>query len=671
MLTDNRATRTLQDGIPGVYNAAFPKPNSFMLRAHIVLIGSDIVGREKLTQFGGNRSNSYCLYCKAVAVHNGKSNYCPLKPPDDPPHPPSRSYESRTYDTRNLPLRQNDEVRRIASHIVRKGNDAAAKEHGIKGLTILARLRSIRFPESFPPDQMHLWFENIVPNMFRHYRGRFEPRSPGVGTHKGTAAATTSTPHGGIEPNAPQNSSTGYDLDEILNSDINDDCDDSEAYDAESEDEELAQFQPHPRKDRTLAKKRKKSVRFIRNDDPWNIPQQKYEEMGEDMAATNGTFPAAFGDAVRNFYEHIHELKAAEWKIFTLQLAPIYLNGLLPDEDYAEFINLVDAISITLRQSHTYRELDNLQEKLIRFYEYYEARFYARKYAKLHVMLPVFHQILHVVHCIRWCGPMWVYSQWCGERMCGILASSVKSRVAANRNMAITTTLMEQKNHLPFTQAFPTANISADDSAVDKDGNTMLAKLIIIASRTESLEAPLRLSPDKEQPLVDLQKPRRMERLSSVLRRYLNIFLQEDKKDLYYVKDPKPVIHKWASAQFNKKPDSFKATSSTMRPPHATRSSSLVRYETVLNGRKYSSFGRVEFFFTIDLTKNSASSPACETLQVALACISALEIEMEDRLVRVTSSKKKVVEAASMCELIGLVHKYKERYIVKSTGCLF
>jgi len=44
---------------------------------------------------------------------------------------------------------------------------------GIKGASILFELSSIKFPRSFPIDIMHLFFENIAPQMFKLWTSRF------------------------------------------------------------------------------------------------------------------------------------------------------------------------------------------------------------------------------------------------------------------------------------------------------------------------------------------------------------------------------------------------------------------------------------------------------------------------------------------------------------------
>ena len=49
-----------------------------------------------------------------------------------------------------------------------------AKEHSIKGLSMLSGLGSLNFPLSFPFDFMHLIFENLIPNLVQHYTGTFK-----------------------------------------------------------------------------------------------------------------------------------------------------------------------------------------------------------------------------------------------------------------------------------------------------------------------------------------------------------------------------------------------------------------------------------------------------------------------------------------------------------------
>ncbi|KAI5850570.1 hypothetical protein DFP73DRAFT_472778 [Morchella snyderi] len=161
-------------------------------------------------------------------------------------------------------------------------------------------------------------------------------------------------------------------------------------------------------------------------------------------------FPASFGDTIRNFAEHSHHLKAAEWKTFTLLMAPIYLIDRLPKRDYDPLLNLIDAVNLCCDYEISEGDLDVIEERLKRFVVYYEQIYYRRLWERLPACLPVIHQILHVIDGIRWAGPMYVYWQWPMERVCGIIAWTAKSRVQANRNMAITMAVNERRNHLPY-----------------------------------------------------------------------------------------------------------------------------------------------------------------------------------------------------------------------------
>ena len=44
-------------------------------------------------------------------------------------------------------------------------------KYGVKARSIFLGLPGISFPWSFPPDAMHLFYENVVPRVVKHYRG--------------------------------------------------------------------------------------------------------------------------------------------------------------------------------------------------------------------------------------------------------------------------------------------------------------------------------------------------------------------------------------------------------------------------------------------------------------------------------------------------------------------
>ena len=59
-----------------------------------------------------------------------------------------------------------------------------AKDSGIKGIPVLSSLNTLNFPFSFPLDFMHLIFENLIPNLVRHYTGTFKDLDSGIEDYK-------------------------------------------------------------------------------------------------------------------------------------------------------------------------------------------------------------------------------------------------------------------------------------------------------------------------------------------------------------------------------------------------------------------------------------------------------------------------------------------------------
>ena len=54
-----------------------------------------------------------------------------------------------------------------------------AKVSGIKGVPLLSALGSLRFPQSFPYDFMHLIWENLIPNLVLFWSGHFKGMDEG------------------------------------------------------------------------------------------------------------------------------------------------------------------------------------------------------------------------------------------------------------------------------------------------------------------------------------------------------------------------------------------------------------------------------------------------------------------------------------------------------------
>src|SRR5258705_5070920 len=104
----------------------------------------------------------------AMAVHNGRSSYCPFMMPVDIGNATPRQDYNRLF----LPLRSDEETRESARKIVGLGSSKLAVQYGITKVAIISNLRSVDMIRSFPPDAMHLFWE-IIPALVRHWRGNF------------------------------------------------------------------------------------------------------------------------------------------------------------------------------------------------------------------------------------------------------------------------------------------------------------------------------------------------------------------------------------------------------------------------------------------------------------------------------------------------------------------
>ena len=98
-------------------------------------------------------------------------------------------------------------------------------------------------------------------------------------------------------------------------------------------------------------------------------------------------------------------------------------------------MTLIGAIRMCIQDSITPQDVEDVRHSLAAFGQYYEERYYARRSDRLGACLPVIHQLAHVADYLKIIGPMWAYSQWCMERMCGLIVTCAKNRFWANRQV--------------------------------------------------------------------------------------------------------------------------------------------------------------------------------------------------------------------------------------------
>ena len=156
---------TLEKGI-SVWDAY--RQQDRMLWGFLFTIAGDQLAREKLMGILRQNTKYYCSYCKIKGVWN-RYNYCCFTTPTDIPDEVLR----HIADLLKLPLRTNTEHRKDAHYIMDTNDKEYREQTGIKELSIFLELESVVFPWSFGIDIMHLLYENIVKQMFNHWRGKF------------------------------------------------------------------------------------------------------------------------------------------------------------------------------------------------------------------------------------------------------------------------------------------------------------------------------------------------------------------------------------------------------------------------------------------------------------------------------------------------------------------
>lgn len=155
----------LQRAIPHVYNAHLKTHTT--LKAHLCLVGADMVARKSLMMTMGHRAKSYCEYCNITGLVKGVARpqglYCPWHAPriNLPPEIQPREMElcrrrlpyfpfGENGDLSRHPLflylRRDERFREIAARCEITANGDLGRLFGISGISLLSELSSIVYP---------------------------------------------------------------------------------------------------------------------------------------------------------------------------------------------------------------------------------------------------------------------------------------------------------------------------------------------------------------------------------------------------------------------------------------------------------------------------------------------------------------------------------------------
>jgi predicted RNA binding protein YcfA (HicA-like mRNA interferase family) len=494
----------------------------------------------------------------------------------------------------------------------------------------------------------------------------------------------------------------------------NHDSTDEESSGNEADDEGPTKQRKRKRKEPTSSAKAKRpktdneEAKFKKTDDEWNVDPKLWDVIGQDQAASAGTFPSRFGRAPRNFAKHCHHFSGEEWKQQGLLFLPIYLEPHLPEVHYDAFCNLMRVIGLSTENVLTDDEIKSVEVHMRAFSEYYENTFYGRKWNNLPACLPVFHQLIHVADALRWIGPMHTYAQWAMERMCGMLTRTATSRVEANRNMAIHLVMTEQKHVLPYvlhpedwgqeSLAFSDDEFDEDDNSgavEDADGNLMLSRVFQSRMAESGVHPRERLKKGSIQhilkgfvhsrPPVGIEK-QRIQAFMSIQPGY----------DIQMSVPESIGIYKWCRYRtrgLTTQPDyqvcniphgikfngkfhliSLQVTSWNHKPHNNTRCASYIAYS---NGKDDDSmnFGKVLFFFTARLPmdlegdvharEGNSDSDDADTALYRLAYIKEIPVEKDGWLLCRVRNKggHRVIAANQIQKLIGFMKRGNDQYL--------
>ena len=154
----------------------------FALHAYVITAFGDIPAVSMLMHMKGHNSRCPCrmsgMRIPRIPDSRNKTLYVPLSRRNHPA--PTDVVE---YCPEKLPLRSHDsfmaQAKAVESAPTKIQREGLAKTYGIKGVPLLSALGSLRFPQSFPYDFMHLIWENLIPNLVLFWSGRFKGMDEG------------------------------------------------------------------------------------------------------------------------------------------------------------------------------------------------------------------------------------------------------------------------------------------------------------------------------------------------------------------------------------------------------------------------------------------------------------------------------------------------------------
>lgn len=495
----------------------------FRIKVHLSLVISDMMARFKLLGMMGHRALKFCEYCQMVGIWSSTTTTCPHRPPTNPSAKCVSNQQKKKEEKKVFfdlfpdnpaanefyPYRKDIEFSTYTSYLKLHPNDTAyQQQHGIKKASIFEGIPAIAFPWSFPPDLMHLLFENVFPQMLQLHMGTTDKDE----TDKKPVAVTQSN------NNIPQNNNPDEESDASMGEPTSDGTTTRHrkraAHVVAEETDSEGDLAPHnsdrclpqgaqPRKKRRIQEpytrptrsqrrsvsvragpsrgrprqadtrrlstknkgnrvpskktsttsKKKKTNRGSKQSfagESFVVDKKEWLRIIRDVVASNRSFPAQFRDPLTDFGKTLGtKAKAANTKRWAFSLAPIMLKGVLEKVHYDGFMLLVVASMKASKFNITDDEIAEVGDLLVQFIRYFEEHVYKYDYYRLRLCTPSMHQVgRHIAKFLSTFGPLALLAQWVMERICFFLKYGVKSRKMANTNMFNNITRNEQTSVL-------------------------------------------------------------------------------------------------------------------------------------------------------------------------------------------------------------------------------
>ncbi|KAG8728652.1 hypothetical protein FRC10_004729 [Ceratobasidium sp. 414] len=156
----------------------------FILRAFVIIGFGDIPAITKMLMIKAHNSITPCRTCSLQGIiyyyECNSIYYIPLMAPETRENFPPELLPLCTHKETLAVLTRLDD---LAGPCRKAACQRVAQETGIIGRSIFAHLKSVDLSSSFPYDFMHLVFENLVPNMVRHWTSEFKGLDEGDETY--------------------------------------------------------------------------------------------------------------------------------------------------------------------------------------------------------------------------------------------------------------------------------------------------------------------------------------------------------------------------------------------------------------------------------------------------------------------------------------------------------